>query len=163
MSTDYCESWFYGKAVAIGLLTEQQARARHKSGKPYTALMSNSTTPSVVIEVDPKLVSVTYLDGGFREVEQYEFEPAGGKGLFLTTILVRVLKHVSPSRDNEAIRDTHVFYEPSGLMTISERDYVSGAIEVSELTVELALNWKAFPGFGCYDHLLIGKNGLFCP
>lgn len=143
----YCDSWFRFKSAAIEPLSEDAARARHLSGRPYVALIGSEVTPSCFVELllDKNMVGVGYLDDKGREYLTYQFQCLGSEKLFLA-----MATHREFDIDGKvAVGTSYIFNEDGGLVIRREK-FNPHELEEAKSSFDPKSNYENMPAFGEY-------------
>lgn len=146
----YCKSWFRARKKPTELWTEERARSAYTSKRLYTVLNGSPDTPSCFLEINEKFVGVGFLDNRLREFLYYAFKEVKPGGLFLNTATYRTFEGDS---DAVAAGATYIF-DRYGTVKIQRQSFNPHRLEVSELTVDVAVNYATWPEFGEYDELV---------
>ncbi|WP_082056671.1 lytic transglycosylase [Pseudomonas sp. 10-1B] len=150
----YCDSWFRFKNTAIGPLSEDAARSRHVSGKPYVALIASDITPSCFVEflLDRNMVGVGFLDDKCREYLTYQFQCLSSEKLFLA-----MATHREFDNDGKvSVGASYIFKENGGLVIRREK-FNPHELEEANSSFDPVSNYEGIPVFGEYAGL-IKKN-----
>lgn len=149
----YAEKWSRGYKEVRGPLTEEQARARHRSGKWYTVLLGSTECPSCFIEVvgENGYVGVNFLDEHLRNYLIYDFQQIGPGRLFNS---IGTFRTFVDNSDKVAMVETYRF-ERDGRLTVTRTDLLTDESEVGSREIDVTPNFEAWPEFGQYERLLI--------
>ncbi|HDS1775104.1 lytic transglycosylase [Pseudomonas putida] len=154
MPVFYCDSWFRLKSTAIGPLSEDDARNRHVSGKPYVALISSDITPSCFVEflLDRSMVGVGFLDDKCREYLTYQFQCLNSEKLFLT-----MATHREFDVDGKVSVGTSYIFKEDGGLVIRREKFNPYELEEANSSFDPTSNYEDIPAFGEYTGI-IKKN-----
>jgi hypothetical protein len=146
----FCKSWFRAKKHAIEMWTEEQAKAAHDAGQPYTVLVDSKDKPFCFIEVASNVVNVGFLDEFQREHLVYAFREVDKGRLFLSMATYRQFRD---STDNLAMGETYLF-KVDGNVEISRTTFEPRKREVAQNVVDVSGNYEAKPAFGEYEQVI---------
>lgn len=182
-SLGFCKSWFGANRSPTQVLSEVEARTRHKGRKEYTVAVGGFDAPEVIVIVVGTFVPVMFLDVLLREHLEYHFQELKTGSLFLSMATKRVYcpatdemvakmqagRVASPIHPwlqyiadiDKVIEGTSLIFRPDGR---AARQYEHFAepyhFEETEFKADVANHWEKFPEFGQYDQLLKKDRGL---
>ena len=147
----FCKSWFRAKKRPTENWSEEQARAAHGDGLPYTVLVDSVELPYCFLELTKKTVGVVFLDEHLRESLTYGFQEVEPGKLFLT---IATYREFVDDTDKVASGTSYMFSR-DGAVSIRRESFVpEHKIETSSSVADLAENYSAMPSFGEYDDLI---------
>ncbi|MBY0563043.1 MAG: hypothetical protein K2P58_02555 [Hyphomonadaceae bacterium] len=154
----YCEKWFRHDKVPIELLSEAQAKARHKKGALYTVLVGSETRPNSFLEVvgENAFVSVNFLDDELRDYLTYAFQRVEDGRLFLSAVTRR---EYQPGTDKIAKAELY-YFNREGSVSVRLVDAEAKREQTGSREIDVATNYEAWPEFGRYEHLLQRERGI---
>ena len=153
----FCKSWFRAKKRPTELWSEEQARAAHNEGRPYTVLVDSVEQPYCFLEVSAKAVSVGFLDRLLRESLTYGFQQVEPGKLFLTMATYR---EFVGDTDTIAKGTTYIFNR-DGAVSIRRESFVPGhGLETSASTADMVANYSAAPSFGEYGDFIRAERAV---
>lgn len=152
----YCKSWFRAKKRPTEVWSEEQAKAAHENGKPYTALVDSVERPFCFLEVSAKAVSVGFLDNLLRESLSYDFQEVGPGKLFLTMATYRDFE----GETDKVVSGTSYIFNQDGSIGIRREHFHPHSLETAESTGDVISNYALKPECGRYDELIRVERGL---
>lgn len=153
----YCERWNPLLREPIGLLSTEQARARHEAGELYSVLIGDLAKPEALIEVrlERDYVGVWFFgESSTLRAVKYTFKCTSADTLFMS----KVGTWVYPEDADQDLRGAHtidsIHYQVDGIVRHESRDTVSGQVTTSEYSgVDTGINEEPVPVFGQWDSL----------
>ncbi|WP_344014174.1 hypothetical protein [Streptomyces thermospinosisporus] len=138
-------------------LTPEQARARHESGKLYTAVPASKDGSAPELRVEVRLetgyASVIFMDEYGRDVLNYQFTLIDGS-LFLET--VRLYRY-GASQERGGYADVESMetcrFTTDGVVQRTVEEGREGTSE-SRDGIDVSSNWEPVPEFGEYASLI---------
>jgi len=152
MRITYCEGWFRGKNVAVGLMDEAKARKMHEKRKLYTVLIGDPQRPECFIESNMGYFGVEFLDAHLREHLVYQFAEAKPGKLFLQMM-------VSREYDDEwdlVKSGTSYIIKPDGQVIRRYQEFPTTEHPTEQPLgrVDPSPYWEDYPQFGDYAALV---------
>lgn len=153
----YCERWNPLLRKPIGLLSTEQARARHDAGELYSVLIGDLAKPEALIEVrlERDYVGAWFFAESSRlRVLKYTFKRTAPDTLFLS----KVGTWAYPEDADQDLRGAHtidsIHYHVDGIVRHESKDTITGQTTTSEYTgVDTDINEEPVPTFGVWDSL----------
>jgi hypothetical protein len=113
-------------------------------------LFGSPDTPSRFLEINDRFVGVGFLDHRLREYLYYAFKEVEPGRLFLNMATYRTFEG-----DSDAVATgTSYIFDRRGTVKIQRQSFNPHRFEVSESTVDVAVNYATWPEFGEYDELV---------
>jgi hypothetical protein len=137
------------------VITEAEARKRHKKDKLYTAVLESADRPYCFLEFSAyRSVCVEFLDASLRTYFHYSFQEMRPHELFISMSR----RPEFPNEVDEAIRATVLYFETDGRLLIvhyeaNPNGVGSKIVGEEERTVDVSRNWEPYPEFGDYGGL----------
>ena len=149
MEIAYCERWWLARKSAVGPMSEESARKRHESRKPYVALLGGAQQPHFVVDLAGEWVSVYFLDTRLRKYLSYQFKEVQPTRLFLKGAV-----YWDFEGDAEVAHSKRIFnFSENGHIVMSEENRATGEVREFETDSSVAENWDSYPAFGEYAPL----------
>ena len=86
MELFYCSRWWIKKKKAVDILTEEEAKSRHDTGKVYTAVITSDDKIAYVIDILKDYIILRYMDENINPYLIYEFHKVCENDIFLKGI-----------------------------------------------------------------------------
>lgn len=148
----YCESWFRGKGIPLGLMNDSKAEDFHRLGKTFTALIGSSVSPSCFVEsaTGKGTFVVGFLDAQLREYMSYSFGRPSEEYLFLSVVTHRDYQEGS----DEVAAGSMYLFKQDGSLTIRRVRYKPDESEETCSKFDASKNYVKVPYFGEYEELI---------
>jgi hypothetical protein len=161
----YCTQWSRHGKHPYHVISEVEARRRHKSGELYTAVLADGIRPRCFLEFSgAPSVCVEFLDEALRTYFHYSFQEKRPKELFISMSR----RPEFPNDFDEPDRATVLYFETDGRLVIVR--YVANAdgigskiVSEEEQIVDVSRNWEPCPEFGQYQGLATLDRGTPLP
>ncbi|MGH8038033.1 MAG: lytic transglycosylase [Pseudomonas sp.] len=150
MKVSFCNSWFRAKKCPTEMWSEDQARAAHEKGLPYTVLVGAVECPYCFLEVAGNAVGVSFLDEHLRESLSYDFQEVESGVLFLTMATHR---NFDGDKDRVLSGTSYIFGQ-DGAVSIRREFFNPHKLETATSSADVAANYSPRPEFGYYDDLV---------
>ncbi len=150
MEVFFCKSWFRAKKCPTEMWSEDQAKAAHEKGLPYTILVGAVERPYCFLEVTEKAVGVGFLDEHLRESLSYDFREVESGKLFLTMATYR---EFIGDTDRVIIGTSYIFGQ-DGVVATRREFFNPHKLETATSSADVAANYSPKPKFGHYGDLI---------
>ena len=157
----YCTQWSRYRKRPHQVISETEARRRHREGILYTALLGDKDRPYCFLEFSAfRSVCVEFLDAALRTYMHYSFQEERPGELFISTSN----RPEFPNDVDEPDRATVLYFQTDGQLDIVR--YVANAdgigsrkVGAETRIVNVTRNWEPYPEFGDYQGLATLDRG----
>lgn len=151
MELFYCSKWWIKKKKAVGILTAEEAKSRHNTGKVYTAVITSDDKIAYVIDISKNYIILRYMDEKVNPYLIYEFHKVSESDIFL--------KGITYFRYEGEGEEFYIFnFSTDGTVSMERKDNISNTMEERETTCDVSEQYGTFPEFGRYENLLKIKS-----
>ena len=147
MELFYCSRWWIKKKKAVDILTEEEAKSRHDTGKVYTAVITSDDKIAYVIDILKDYIILRYMDENINPYLIYEFHKVCENDIFLKGIT-----YFGYEGEGE---ESYIFnFSTDGTVSMERKDNISNTMEERVTTCDVSEQYGTFPEFGQYEDLL---------